>query len=184
MKKDIKPIKQETEFGCLSACYRMIRAYFEDGVYEKEDETQLTSKAFSSETGFNEHFYLKKLSSSGYKIKVIVETPYMLEGYTQLNTKLNCNIPVEFNLVGNHDFTKLLDEGYLIITLIDLWSIDMIIHYPHYVIVENFEDDSFMIADPKYCKKIKFSRRRFEKSLEELKYRLGYSPLIFAIKKD
>lgn len=87
-------------------------------------------------------------------------------------------------MIGLDDFESLLNDNYIIITSIDMWHLNMIVHLPHYVIVNSFDENSFYIIDPKYGKEIKFSKDKFLKSIDDLKYRLGYSPIIFAIKKE
>ena len=79
---NINPVKQTTEFGCLATCYFMIKNYFSEHKEEftQDIESDLTKEAFRSETKFNEHFYLNKFAKSGHDIKILVETPYMLEG--------------------------------------------------------------------------------------------------------
>lgn len=184
MKFDVKPLKQTTEMGCLATCYLMIRElFFGNSEHSQDVESNLTSQAFRSETNFNEHFYLKKLFESGCEIKVLVETPYMAESYDLLNKKLGCKIDIQHALIGIEDYVKLLQENYLIITLTDLWYFDMVLHFPHYVIVHSYNEESLFISDPKYGNKIKFSNFQFEQNLKSLKERMGYSPLIFAIKK-
>jgi len=185
MKTEIKPLKQTTEFGCLATCYTMIKNHFDkEDNFSQEIESNLTKEAFRSETGFNEHYYLKELYKKGYEIKIFVETPYMLDGYNQLNTKLKCNIPIEHSLTGVEDYIDLMKQGYIIITLIDLWYLDMIIHFPHYVIVNGFNENSIYIVDPKYCREIKISKEKFNKILHSIQNRLNYSQVIFAIKKS
>lgn len=106
MKNNITPLKQTTEFGCLAACYAMIENHFlkENSEFTQEMESALTKEAFKSETKFNEHFYLNKLARSGHDIKILVETPYMLEGYGQLNTKLGNKISISHALIGINDY--------------------------------------------------------------------------------
>jgi len=170
----IKPLKQTTEFGCLATCYMMLRNYFfGDAEHSQEMESKLTGEAFRSETEFNEHYYLDKLAKSGCSIKVLVETPYMFEGYKQVNTKFGNNIEIEHALFGVSDYGTFLDEGYLIITLIDLWHLDMIIHYPHYVVIDSHDQNNFYIIDPKYGMNIKFSKHRFQQTLDSVKNRLS-----------
>ena len=184
MKHKLTKIKQKTEMGCLATCYKMIRTYFEGPDSVKESEKKLTTKAFSNDTGFNEHFYLKKLADSNYKLEVILETPYMLKEYEKLNSELDTSIPIKFNLISTKDIENLLNDGYLIITLLDLWDIDMTIHFPHYVIINGIDKTNIFILDPKYKKEIKCSKNRFESMIENLKYKLEYSPILFAIKKS
>jgi len=183
MKHPIKPLKQQTEFGCLATCFTMIKNHlFSEKEFNQNIESELTKQAFSSTTNFNEHHYLKKLYDLNCKIKVLVETPYMLEGYNLLNTKLKCKIPIEHCLIGVDDYESLLKEGYILITLIDLWNIDMIINIAHYVIVSGFDETSLYIIDPKYGKEIRISKPRFQQMLGNLKQDIKYSPLVFAIK--
>ena len=59
----------------------------------------------------------------------------------------------------------------------------MIIHYPHYVIIHGIDEHNLFLVDPKYGKEIRFSKEVFQRSLQQIKSRLGYSPLIFAVKK-
>ena len=184
MNLSIKPLRQTTEFGCLAACYAMVRNFlFEEKPFTKDDESHICKEAYKSETGFNEHFYLSELYKKGSTIKILVETPYMVAGYEQLNSELHCRIPIEYALIGLHDYESLLKKGYILITLIDLWFIDMIIHYPHYVIVHGIDKHSLFLVDPKYGKEIRFSKEAFQRNLQQLKSRLGYSLVIFAIKK-
>ena len=186
MKNNIIPLKQTTEFGCLAVCYFMIENYFlnENKEITQEMESDITQKAFKSETKFNEHFYLNKLAKSEHDIKILVETPYMLEGYGQLNTKLGNKISISHALIGINDYEKFIEEGYVIITLIDLWYLDMIIHYPHYVVIDGCDENSIFLLDPKYGNEIKFSKYRFQQALDSIKYHLKYSPVLFAIKKS
>ena len=186
MKNNITPLKQTTEFGCLAACYAMIENHFlkENSEFTQEMESALTKEAFKSETKLNEHFYLNKLARSGHDIKILVETPYMLEGYGQLNTKLGNKISISHALIGINDYEKFIEEGYVIITLIDLWYLDMIIHYPHYVVIDGCDENSIFLLDPKYGNEIKFSKYRFQQALDSIKYHLKYSPVLFAIKKS
>ena len=178
------PIKQQTQFGCLAACYSMIKNYlFGETSYDVATETQLTSEAFSVKTGFNEHYYLKKMSDWGCEVRVFLETPYMFDEYSKVNSELGGNISVEHRLIGIEDYKKLINDGYLIISVIDLWHIDMIIHFAHYVIINGFTDNHISIIDPKYGREIMFSNRRFQDTLDNIKYRLKHSPLLFAIKK-
>lgn len=181
MKLQIKPIQQNTEFGCLASCYAMTKEFL--GIKDKEDESQLTKEAFQFKTKSNEHYYLKKLYDLGFEVKVFIETPYMLTNYNQLNSELGCKIPVEYQLIGLNDYTELIEQGYVIITLIDIWHLDMIVHDVHYVVINGFEQDSIYLTDPKYNREIKISKDKFKKSIDDLKYLLGYSPIIFAIKK-
>jgi hypothetical protein len=162
----------------------MVRNCFfgEDG-HDQQAESKLTKEAFRSETGFNEHYYLDKLSKNGCDVKILVETPYMSEGYKQLNTKLGNDVKIEYALLGVSDYETFLSEGYLIITLIDLWYLDMIIHYPHYVIIDSYDQNNFYVIDPKYGMRVKFSKHRFQETLDSVKNRLGYSSLIFAVRK-
>ena len=184
MKLNIKLLKQNTQFGCLATCFFMIKNYFfEEEEFNQDKESSLTNEAFCFETGFNEHYYLNKLSKLSCDIRVFVETPYLAESYNKLNTKYNCNILIEYSILGIRDFESLLEDGYAIITLIDMWYLDMIVHDVHYVIVNGFDDNSIYLLDPKYGYKLKFSKERFLNSFETLKEKFGYSPLIFAIKK-
>ena len=111
MKLFVKPLKQRTEFGCLAACYAMVRNFlFGERPFAKDDESQYCKEAYRSETGFNEHFYLSELYKEGATIKILVETPYMVEGYEQLNTRLHCKIPIEHTLIGLHDYEDFLKQ--------------------------------------------------------------------------
>ncbi len=184
MEIKIKPLIQKTQFGCLATCYAMaINYFFGEKKYDQRIESDLTSQSFAIKTGFNEHFYLQRLSRKGCKILVYLETPYMEEEYKKINTVLGGNIKIEHRLIDVGDFIRLIKKGYLIITSIDLWYIDMIVNFAHFVIVNGYEKDCLSIIDPKYGKQIKFSTKRFQDSLDSLKYRLKHSPVIFAIKK-
>jgi len=173
MKHKIKPIKQQTEFGCLATCCAMIKNYLFGVVFSQEKEIEKTSKAFNSETKFNEHFHIKELFELGCDIKIFIETPYMKEGYGILNSRLGCKIPINLQLIGANDYETLLREEYVLITLVDLWSIDMIIHTVHYIIVNGFDENNFYIIDPKYKMEIKVAKERFIGNIILLKKLLG-----------
>lgn len=183
MKSNITPLRQTTEFGCMATCYAMVRnTLFGEEMFNQEIESNLTKQAFSFETEANEHFYLHDLATRGCDIRVLLETPYIVDLYQQLNNKFNLNIPIEYSLIGIKDFENLLEEGYILITLIDRWQIDMYIHMVHYVVVHGFDENHLYITDPKYGRELKIAKERFKDALVGLKVNIGYSPLIFAIR--
>lgn len=178
----IKPLKQQTEFGCFAACYAMIKNdFFGDEPFDKEIESELCRRAFGFETGANEHFYLIDLFKRGCSINVMMESPFLIDYYKNLS-KLNYTIPIEYRLIGISDFEKALDSGYVIVTVLDRWDLDMYLHFPHYVIVETHDAGSLGVVDPQKGR-IRIAKDRFLLMLENVKEKLGYSPIIFAFKK-
>ncbi len=183
MKIEIKPLKQLTELGCMSTCYAMVRnTLLGEKEFNLDEETKLFTEAFTFPTGVNEQSYLLKLAQAGCEIKILVETPYVVDLYKQFNKKYNLALDIEYTIIGVETYEKLLSQGYLLITLSDLWEFTMICHFSHYVLVNGFDYHSLYVVDPKQGIEIQYPQDRFARMLHDIKTRMGYSPIIFAIK--
>ncbi len=183
MKIEIKPLRQQTEFGCMCACYAMVRnTLLGEQNFEIEDEAKLCTEAFTFPTGVNEQSYLHKLAKAGCQIKVLVESPFLFDLYKQFKSKYGLSLDIEQTIIGVGTYEKLLSQDYLLITLSDLWEFTMICHFSHYVLINGFDYHSLYVVDPKQGVEIQYPQDRFARMLHDVKTKMGYSPIIFAIK--
>ena len=167
----IKEYGQSTYLTCLSACFLMLRKYFEkDLAYSKELELEEFVNALKLERDFYQIGFIKSSEDNGYTTTFITEIPEINTLLISLKKKHTLNTNVILETITLKSIKKTLVDAYSpIIVFIDQYPLSNYVRTQHYIVVYGFDRDNIYIVEPWYGKKMKVSNIVFQKTLDSLR---------------
>lgn len=178
---NIPTLTQHTGFGCLATCYAMIKKYINPNfVFNTDVELELIRDMYLSDKEFHEPAIISKLLDIGCEVVFLSESKYAVDRYTQLLQ--NKKFETKFIDISNYIFEHFIKNGYVIITLVDKWHLDLYVRSSHYVLIKGMDEKYFFINDPWQGCEMRIEKENFKKFYKDVKDRFYMAPVIIAVK--
>ncbi len=172
----IQIIKQETFEGCLPVCLFGISGIKSS----KEKELDLLIKGLTKnrDTYYTFNVILSFIESYDLEIDLFVD----IKPYANYLSKFNNDHRLKIaHQAINERFIHNQKNPFIL--YIDQYEINKYTHAPHFIIVEEQDDEYMYIIDPWKGERIKLPKEVILNSIQELKTCFFFSPLLITLKQ-
>ena len=178
---NIKINKQKTCESCLSVCLMNLLDSEKEIKLNKEEEFNILFEGLKFtrlDFSTGQLVYLAK------KFPELIFEQYIdFDIFYKILKKLN--IPKNLKLYSqkiNLKFLKEISRESPVIIYIDIFTLEGIYHYSHFVILENINEENVAILDPWTGKKIIMKTKNLTRSISFIRNMLKISPKVIKIK--
>lgn len=178
---DIKIEKQRSCESCLSVCLMSILDYQKGIKLEKEEEFNILFEGLK---------FTRLDFSTGHLVYLAKKFPQLnFEQYIDFNIfyeiLIKLDTPKNLNMYSkkiNLKFLKQVVKESPVIIYVDMFTLEGIYHYSHFVILKEIDDEKATIFDPWIGEKTVINTKTLIRSISYIRNMLKISPKLIRIK--
>ena len=169
---DMKIIKQTTYETCLASVLLMLISQS----WSRNKEIEIWKHGWEFNYLIGQLNYIAKRYKKSFE--VYIENQYY---FRELRKEKNQGIELVNLKIGIKLIKKMLKTGSIIVHL-DNYYLQKVVHAPHFVLAEKFNDSTIEIADPYDGQRKKISGKILNKAIINLRNHLKYSPVLIRVR--